>query len=264
MRITKKEMPYLRTPKSKNMSNYSMFSNIDSDSKKFDDIAVVAATAGAANKRQPYNTATTNSVHHRTLHAMNKNMMLTSKTASTIADSKRKFNQSSKTKPYQSYSTEFPNGLPFEDEFYRNHIKRDKSNASSKSELSDYGSIENDSDHSYSHLLLPFEEEFACRRPSIEALYVDFSKPIATNRTTIKCTYSKSSVNEFSSSNCSSNSSSNVAINTAHNYDLSSPNYVNSPDEVIVSNQPVVYVAVQWRSNQNGLNDRKPHRFDAV
>lgn len=212
--------------------------------------------------------------------------MTNKKTAQTTFDtSKLKYNNSnssnsnsssnsSKSKMYQSYSTEFPNGLPFEDEFYRNysHKHRDKSNVSSKSELSDYGSIENDSDNSHhSHSLLPFEEEFAGRRPSTEALYVDFSRPItASSRkaaaAATKSFYSKSSLNDFSSSNCSSNSSSNVAINTAHNYDLSSPsNYVNNPDEVIVSNQPVVYVAVQWRSNQNGLNDaRKPHRFDAV
>lgn len=205
--------------------------------------------------------------------------MANKKTAQTTFDtSKSKYSNSNsssnsciKSKMYQSYSTEFPNGLPFEDEFYRNYSNkhRDKSNVSSKSELSDYGSIENDSDNSHhSHSLLPFEEEFAGRRPSTEALYVDFSKPItaSSRKAATKSFYSKTSLNDFSSSNCSSNSSSNVAINAAHNYDLSSPsNYVNNPDEVIVSNQPVVYVAVQWRSNQNGLNDaRKPHRFDAV
>lgn len=254
MRITKKEMPYLRAQaNSKNVSSNSILSSIESgDKHKF---------VTSINKKQTLNTdakplttrpkPTSNCISNKSLTTTNT----TSKNTRFIPD-KPKHNSSNKTIK-QSYSKEFPNGLPFEDEFY--HQKRDKS-ISSKSELSDYGSIENDSDHS--HSLLPFEEEFACRRPSVEALYVDFSKPIA--KKAIANSYSKSSNNEFSSSSCSSNSSSNVAINKAHNYDYSSKNYVYNPNEVIVSNQPVVYVAVQWRSNQKGLTDRKPHRFDAV
>lgn len=239
------------------MPSNSIFSSIGLDNSRYDDNNV------ATNKGPMCHNDENGVVQHKASHAINKNM-LTSKTARTTSDNKSKLNDSSiKNKKYQSYSTEFPNGLPFEDEFYRNHGKRRDKSVSSKSELSDYGSIENDSDHSHSHSLLPFEEEFACRRPSTEALYVDFSKPIARRKAT-NSYYSKSSITDFSSSNCSSNSSSNVAINNAHDYGFSSPNYVNSPDEVIVSSQPVVYVAVQWRSNPNGLNDRKLHRFDAV
>lgn len=258
MRITKKEMPYIRATNIRNMSTISTLSNRDSgdmDKQKF--------VSTVNNKKQTHS----NDINNNSAISRRK-PTLTCPSKILYNNSKNTRNISNKLKPSQplinkkntkqAFSTEFPNGLPFEDEFY--HKKREKS-MSSKSELSDYGSIENDSDHS--HSLLPFEEEFACRRPSTEALYVDFSKPIA--RKTINNSYSKSIINGSNSGSCSSSSSSSgVTINTANHYDYLSKDYMYNPDEVIVRNQPVVYVAVQWRSNKNEITDRNPHRFDAV
>lgn len=115
-----------------------------------------------------------------------------------------------------SFSKKFPNGLPFEDEFYN---KR-RHSISTKSEVSDYGSYENDdSDRS----LLPFEEEFAGRRPSNE-IYVDFSKQISPHR--------------FSPTTTRSNRYQSQWKQTK--------NRVCGPNEVIVQDQPTIYVAVKW------------------
>lgn len=170
-----------------------------------------------------------------------------------------------------TYSTKFPNGLPFEDEFYRR--KRQNSVSSTpKSELSDYGSFDNDSDHS----LLPFEDEFSHRRPSTEALYVDFSKPINSFNSTLSSKSTKHGLNggsgngsQCSSGNisCSSNNSeSSLTLLKPFNdfNDYSCKNYVCNPDEVIVHDQPVVYVAVQLSSNQIDLNKRETMRNDIV
>lgn len=257
MRITKKEMPYLRATNIKNISATSIWSNRDPDN-----LDERKSVTNFNNKNQTHSNDIKNSMilrQKQTLACTNKSLSSNSKNTRNISNKLKPsslFINENNTK--QAFSTEFPNGLPFEDEFY--HKKREKS-MSSKSELSDYGSIENDSDHS--HSLLPFEEEFACRRPSLEALYVDFSKPIA--RKTTNSSYSKSIINGFSSGSCSSSSSSSgVIINKADNYDYLSKDYMYNPDEVVVRNQPLVYVAVQWRSNQNGITDQKPHRFDAV
>jgi hypothetical protein len=62
-----------------------------------------------------------------------------------------------------SFSSKFPNGLPFEDEFYRRQPRHKSVSDTSRSP----------SDSS----LVPFEDEFS-RKPSNEALYVDFTKQI--------------------------------------------------------------------------------------
>lgn len=111
------------------------------------------------------------------------------------------------------FSSKFPQGMPFEDEFYH---KRSNS-ISTKSEVSDYGSFDDGG-----RSLLPHEGEFSRQRPSNEDFYVDFSK-------------------RFSPSNKSAVSS---GIDNS-----SSPfigKFVCHPNEVIVQDQPVVYVAVKW------------------
>lgn len=242
MRITKKEMPYL-TPT--NVTLNSITSNRCTNWKdKFDVFYKRQTTYRNDNNNDSMNHNSSSSSHSNTSNSNRYAFQAQKSSTNSVA-----------SKPTHYFSSEFPNGLPFEDEFY--HKKRQKSvSSTSKSERSDYGSIDNDSDQS----LLPFEEEFSRQRPSIEALYVDFSKPITTTTS-----YSKSTNNDFSSSNCSSNSSSCLNINKSHNeYDYSCKNYVCNPDEVIVQDQPVVYVAVQWCSNHSNLNNHNTNRMNTM
>lgn len=180
---------------------------------------------------------------------------------------------SSSTTSTSSYSTKFPNGLPFEDEFY--HKRRNST--STKSEVSDYGSYENDDDDDNDAdrgSLLPFEDEFARQRPSSndEALYVDFSKPIASTRKNI----TTHDVHEHNTnrnrhhfgggggcngrSNNNNNNNKTIEINKYETTKSSSNrNYVCNPNEVIIRDQPVVYVAVQWWASANSNNNREHH-----
>lgn len=171
---------------------------------------------------------------------------------------------SSSTTSTSSYSTKFPNGLPFENEFY--HKRRNST--STKSEVSDYGSYENDDDHDDNndvdrHSLLPFENEFERQRPSSndEALYVDFSKPIATNRKNTDDDHDivHKQINnnrQFGSCNAQTNNTNNINNNNKYETTSSSNrNYVCNPNEVIIRDQPVVYVAVQWWAPTNNNCD---------
>lgn len=158
---------------------------------------------------------------------------------------------SSSSTSTSSYSTKFPNGLPFEDEFY---TKR-RNSTSTKSEVSDYGSYENDYDDDNDadrRSLLPFEDEFARQRPSSndEALYVDFSKPIARNHNNDANHDAHNHISHNNSHFGHCNGSNNMKIIKNNiKYETkscSNRNYVCNPDEVIIRDQPVVYVAVQW------------------
>lgn len=77
-------------------------------------------------------------------------------------------NSSSKENNYTAFSSKFPNGLPFEDEFYH---RRRKS-------LSETSSLTSSSDSADSRNFNPFEDDEFSRKPSNEALYVDFTKPL--------------------------------------------------------------------------------------
>lgn len=70
---------------------------------------------------------------------------------------------------FTSYSSKYPNGLPFEDEFYHRR-KKSLSETSSSNTLS--------SDSSSDHRPFAFEDDEFSRKPSNEALYVDFTKPL--------------------------------------------------------------------------------------
>lgn len=71
-----------------------------------------------------------------------------------------------------AFSSKFPQGMPFEDEFYK---VRSYSVTSDASKYSSYSNYDNNA--------LPFEDEFL-RKPSNEPLYVDFSKsiPVTVNK----------------------------------------------------------------------------------
>lgn len=171
----------------------------------------------------PYHSSISASLAGNVKCTANSNKKVMKTCTNTIKVDAFKSNLSNSTSS-SSYSTKFPNGLPFEDEFY--HKRRNST--STKSEVSDYGSIENDDDDSYEkdRSLLPFEDEFSHRRPSSDTLYVDFSKPITKTH-------------------LDSAKSRNSAI-IGSKYDRSGRKYICNPNEVTIQDQPVVYVAVQW------------------
>lgn len=238
MRITKKEMPYVQQTCASANSAAVASPRTTGWKDDFDAFYRRPQSTRSSNAADPTNGRLARNGHHNNNHNNHTHI-------NHNAFSSGRHSDSNNPAKILSYSKKFPNGLPFEDEFY--HKKRQKSvSSASKSELSDYGSIDNDSDQS----LLPFDDEFSRRQPSIEALYVDFSKPISTTTS-----YSNASNTEFSGSNCSSNSSSCFNINRSHtDFDYACKSYVCSPDDVIVRDQPVVYVAVQWCSNHSSVN----------
>lgn len=73
----------------------------------------------------------------------------------------------------QAFSSKFPQGMPFEDEFFRN---RRSNSGGVSSNYSSYSNYERQSSTS------GFEDEFH-RKPSNEPLYVDFSKSIPSSLT---------------------------------------------------------------------------------
>lgn len=114
---------------------------------------------------------------------------------------------------YNSFSTKFPKGLPFEDEFYHSRKRN-----SVKSENSDFSTA-----YESDQCPLPFEEEFSRCKSSTEPLYVDFSKRLPSKET----------------------NTSRITNDFFDKFDRAS-NYVCNPNEVIVQDQPVVHVAVTW------------------
>lgn len=215
-------------------------------------------------------TVTVNAMHHAATKfattvkfTANKKQMKDSghsdcRTIETITSNLSSSCSTTTTSSASSYSTKFPNGLPFEDEFY--HKRRNST--STKSEVSDYGSYENDDDDANDverRSLLPFEDEFARQRPSSndEALYVDFSKPIAPNRkhNMDRPVPEPNNNNHRPFGNC--NERNKHKINEMTKYETkscSNRNYVCNPNEVIIRDQPVVYVAVQWWASANNCD----------
>lgn len=127
-----------------------------------------------------------------------------------------------------TFSSKFPNGLPFEDEFYRKG--RSYSGASDASKISSYSSYEQS---------LPFEDEFS-RKPSNEPLYVDFTKsiPININTKQQKMHLNANYFNKFDNISRDSNKS---------------------------QDQPVVYVAVaSWVPKCNEIHSKEPMNKDCM
>lgn len=83
----------------------------------------------------------------------------------------------SKENNYTSYSSKYPNGLPFEDEFYHRRRK-------SLSETSSNTVSSSDSDSRN----FRFEDDEFSRKPSNEALYVDFTKSFHNNESKLSTT----------------------------------------------------------------------------
>lgn len=112
---------------------------------------------GAHLANQHNNTSSNNNINNSNNSSSSQKLIFTSVKKPSSLNSSCKEN-------YTAYSSKFPNGLPFEDEFYH---RRRKS-------LSETSSTASSSDLSEN---LPFADEFS-RKPSNEALYVDFTKPL--------------------------------------------------------------------------------------
>jgi hypothetical protein len=139
-----------------------------------------------------------------------------------------------------SFSSKFPNGLPFEDEFYRRQ-PRPKS-------VSDTSRSPSDSS------LVPFEDEFL-RKPSNEALYVDFTKQIGGGT-------SKPTTNNYFDKfdKCAQKRSDGDEDEDDNNNDDDDDDDVNLSREKLCE-QPVMYVAVaSWVPNRlpYGTNIEEP------
>lgn len=82
------------------------------------------------------------------------------------------FQPSSPTSSTKSFSAKFPNGLPFENEFYHYRKNNHRSSVASDSTTSNNSSDEFTNNHRSSNS--PYQDEFR-RNPSNDALYVDFT-----------------------------------------------------------------------------------------
>lgn len=112
-----------------------------------------------------------------------------------------------------AFSSKFPHGMPFEDEFYK---VRSYSVTSDASKYSSYSNYDNNA--------LPFEDEFL-RKPSNEPLYVDFSKsiPATVNK-------SNHNTNKFSGSSNTATNRQNVH-HYHNNHQHNSHNIINNDYE---------------------------------
>lgn len=109
------------------------------------------------------------SVHQRIItNGGSKKKTVTSATAKKLIKSTF---PSSATSPAKSFSAKFPNGLPFENEFYH-YRKNRRSSIASDSTNSNNSSDEFTHNQRLSNS--PFQDEFR-RNPSNDALYVDFT-----------------------------------------------------------------------------------------
>lgn len=130
------------------------------------------ATRTASTTTTPSNNMI-NHVHSQNQHANNHHHTATMhlNNNNNIIGKKSKEN-------FTSYSSKYPNGLPFEEEFYHRRKKSlsetSSSNTLSSSESSDLSGHH----HNHNHHHFPFEDDEFTRKPSNEALYVDFTKPL--------------------------------------------------------------------------------------
>lgn len=119
--------------------------------------------------------------HHSINNGINKhstNGHITSNHGINNNNNNHKISVKSKENNYTSYSSKYPNGLPFEDEFYhrrRKSLSETSSNTVSSSDSSDSRNF-------------PFEDDEFSRKPSNEALYVDFTKSFHNNESKLSTT----------------------------------------------------------------------------
>lgn len=126
------------------------------------------------------NNSISKNIHHSINNGINKhstNGHITSN-HSINNNNNHKISVKSKENNYTSYSSKYPNGLPFEDEFYhrrRKSLSETSSNTISSSDSSDSRNF-------------PFEDDEFSRKPSNEALYVDFTKSFHNNESKLSTT----------------------------------------------------------------------------
>lgn len=116
--------------------------------------------------------------HHTINNGINKHSTNGHITSNNNNNNNHKISVKSKENNYTSYSSKYPNGLPFEDEFYhrrRKSLSETSSNTVSSSDSSDSRNF-------------PFEDDEFSRKPSNEALYVDFTKSFHNNESKLSTT----------------------------------------------------------------------------
>lgn len=165
-------------------------------------------------------TTTKTHLNHHTSKNANKKQMTAHEINNNSGISNNRASNSNH-RIYSSFSKKFPNGLPFEEEFYHSRKRN-----SVKSENSDFSTA-----YESDQCPLPFEEEFSRRKSFTEPLYVDFSKRLPD----------KDELEDDDEDEV-------VATNKNDFFDKfdRASNYVCNPNEVIVHDQPVVHVAVTW------------------
>lgn len=156
-------------------------------------------------KRKTYVPSTSNTGHHSTSNSSNINSNSNSnttnmpgKTGSNCSNSSSAQSSASQGSPKskKAFSTKFPQGLPFEDEFYRRHRSYSQSSSSNYSFYSSNGAHTSapHTPHDYDRVEVDVDDdddEFQRKPSTDDALYVDFSKVMhrtsnssATNSTT--------------------------------------------------------------------------------
>ncbi|KAI8130660.1 Serine/threonine-protein kinase Doa [Lucilia cuprina] len=134
-------------------------------------------------RRKTYVPSTNSNTNHATTNNVaNSSLHLPGKTGSNCSNSSSAQSSASQGSPKskKAFSTKFPQGLPFEDEFYRRHRSYSQSSSSNYSFYSSNGahSTAPHTPHDYDR---EEDDEFQRKPSTDDALYVDFSKVMHTN-----------------------------------------------------------------------------------
>ncbi|XP_037812356.1 probable serine/threonine-protein kinase clkA isoform X7 [Lucilia sericata] len=134
-------------------------------------------------KRKTYVPSTNSNTHHATTNGVaTSSIHLPGKTGSNCSNSSSAQSSASQGSPKskKAFSTKFPQGLPFEDEFYRRHRSYSQSSSSNYSFYSSTGAHTTapHTPHDYDR---EEDDEFQRKPSTDDALYVDFSKVMHTN-----------------------------------------------------------------------------------
>lgn len=134
-------------------------------------------------KRKPYVHSTV--THQNIVNCAVSSPLMSAKTGSNCSNSSSNQSSASQGSPKskKAFSKKFPQGLPFEDEFYRQHRSYSHSSSSNYSFYSTNGARVNAAAHTPHDYKRPaLEDDEFQRKPSTEdSLYVDFSKVMQRN-----------------------------------------------------------------------------------
>lgn len=142
----------------------------------------IATNSSMLSQKRSYlnqTTTTVNKLSNKTMSMRNDkskkemiNESLSKKSAAAVTAKKLLNSAYPSSSPTKSFSAKFPNGLPFENEFYHYRKNNHRSSVASDSTTSNNSSDEFTNNHRLSNS--PYHDEFR-RNPSNDALYVDFT-----------------------------------------------------------------------------------------